>query len=175
MFNDAASAKAGRLIARNPFAGLGLGQTRGNRDKQPPSQQQLETMIRLAWEITPPSFGGYLEFASLTAMRPSELDALAPDAIDYERGVIHVREQWNARVRKFTSPKYGQYTIALVGRALEVLARLPRELGSDRFVFTTVRGTHYTPSSRTHHWNRVRAGVGLAHTSLYLATRHYFG
>lgn len=175
MFNDAASAKAGRLVQVNPFADLGIGQTRGNRDKQPPSQQQMEEMVRYAWQITPPSFAAYLEFACVTAMRPGELDALAPDAIDYEKGEINVLEQWNAKVRKFTAPKYGPYTIALVGRAREVLQRLPRELGSDRYVFTTVRGTHYTPSSRNHHWNRVRCGVGLPDMSLYLATRHYFG
>lgn len=175
MFNDAASAKAGRLLGSNPFAGLGLRQTRGNRDRQPPSQAQMEQMIAYAWQITPPSFAAYLEFASVTAMRPSELDALTPDAIDHREGVIHVRRQWNAKVRKFTSPKYGPYTIALVARAAQVLERLPRQLGAEAFVFTTIRGTHYTPSSRTHHWNRVRCGVGLPDMSLYLATRHYFG
>lgn len=175
MFNAAASAKAGRLIAVNPFAELGIAQSRGNRDKQPPSQQQMEEMIGLAWEITPPSFAGYLEFASVTAIRPSELDALAPDAIDYKADEIHVREQWNAKTRKFTAPKYGPYTVALVGRAREVLTRIPKELDSDQFVFTTLRGTHYTPSSRTHHWNRVRSGVGLPAMTLYLASRHYFG
>jgi hypothetical protein len=30
------------------------------------------------------------------------------------------------------------------------------------------------PSARNHHWNRVRAAVGLGNTSLYEATRHYF-
>jgi integrase len=175
MFNDAASAKAGRLIRTNPFAGLGLEQSRGNRDKQPPSQDQMEHMLRYAWKITPPSFAGYLEFASVTAMRPGELDALRPDAIDYEQEVINVREQWNAKVRKFTTPKYGPYTIALVGRAREVLQRVTSKVGAEKFVFTTARGTHYTPSSRTHHWNRVRCGVDLPDMSLYLATRHYFG
>lgn len=43
------------------------------------------------------------------------------------------------------------------------------------WLFTTVRGTHYTPSSRVYHRNRVRASVGIGNTSLYLATRHYFG
>ncbi len=42
-------------------------------------------------------------------------------------------------------------------------------------MFSTIRGTHYTPSSRTHHWNRVRAAAGLGDVPLYLATRHYFG
>jgi integrase len=175
MFKDAASAKAGRLVKVDPFASLGIAKTPGNRDKQPPSQRQLETMIRLAWEITPPSFAGYLEFASVTALRPGELDALPPDAIDYERSTIDVRVQWNAKVRKFTAPKYGPYTVALVGRARDVLARLPQQLDAEPFVFTTLRGHHYTPSTRNHHWNRVRAGAGLANMSLYLATRHYFG
>jgi hypothetical protein len=49
---------------------------------------------------------------------------------------------------------------------------IPRD---GQFVFTTLRGTHYTPSSRNHHWNRVRVAAGLDSMTLYLATRHYFG
>jgi hypothetical protein len=41
-------------------------------------------------------------------------------------------------------------------------------------VFTTLRGHHYVPSTRSHHWNRVRCSIGLGTTSLYEATRHYF-
>jgi hypothetical protein len=52
---------------------------------------------------------------------------------------------------------------------------MKREQGDSQFVFTTIRGTHYTPSSRTHHWNRVRAAAGLGDTTLYMATRHHFG
>jgi hypothetical protein len=40
---------------------------------------------------------------------------------------------------------------------------------------TTLRGTHCTPSSRSHHWNRVRCAAGLGNVALYLATRHWFG
>jgi len=54
----------------------------------------------------------------------------------------------------------------------ECLRSLPRE---SEWVFTTLRGTHYTPSSRTFHWSRVRTAVGIGNVSLYLATRHYFG
>jgi hypothetical protein len=32
----------------------------------------------------------------------------------------------------------------------------------------------YTPSSRTHHWNRVRCGAQLGDVRLYDARRHYF-
>jgi integrase len=48
---------------------------------------------------------------------------------------------------------------------------LPRE---SEWVFTTLRGHHYVPSTRYQHWNRVRCSVGLGTTALYEATRHYF-
>jgi len=51
------------------------------------------------------------------------------------------------------------------------LLALPQE---SEFVFTTMRGTHYTPSSRSHHWNRVRCAAGPGQMDLYTATRHYF-
>jgi integrase len=175
MFNDAMSAKAGRLIDHNPFAGLGLHKTKGNKDRRPPSQKQMETMILIAREITPPSFAAYLEFGCLSAARPGELDALRWPWVRFEDDEVDIREQWSAKVRKFTAPKYGPYTIALVARARELLLNMPRAQVDSQFVFLTNCGHHYTPSSRTHHWNRVRCSAGLPEMTLYLATRHYFG
>jgi hypothetical protein len=108
MFNDAMSAKAGRLIDHNPFAGLGLHKAGGNRDRQPPSQKQMEDMILMAREITPPSFAAYLEFGCLSAARPGELDAFRWSWVSFEDDEVDIREQWNAKVRKFTAPKYGR-------------------------------------------------------------------
>ena len=56
--------------------------------------------------------------------------------------------------------------------ARERLLSLPRE---SEFAFTTLRGSHYRPSSRSHHWNRVRCSAGLGNVDLYTSTRHYFG
>lgn len=173
MFNDARSGKAGRLVQVNPFAGLGLARAKGNVGKRPPTEEEFWRLIRLARELTPPSFAAYLEFACMEGFRPGELDALAWAAVDMDAGEVHVREQWNAKVGKFTLPKYGPYTGALTDPGRAVLLAMPR--GESRFVFETLRGHHYTPSSRTHHWNRVRAAAGLGDVSLYLATRHYFG
>ena len=44
MFNDAASAKAGRLLERNPFAELGL-QDQGQPGLLPPSQDEMEASL----------------------------------------------------------------------------------------------------------------------------------
>jgi hypothetical protein len=46
-FNDAMSAPAGRLVDRNPFAKLGLRQSRGRRDTQPPTEAEIAHCIAL--------------------------------------------------------------------------------------------------------------------------------
>jgi hypothetical protein len=65
----------------------------------------------------------------------------------------------------FTPPKHGHVrTIALTEPARERLLSLPRE---SEFTFTTLRGSHYRPSSRAHHWDRVRCSAGLGNVDLY--------
>jgi integrase len=172
-FNDAAKAQAGRLVDHNPFAKLGLRSSRGRRDTQPPSQAAIARLIALADELTPPSFAAYLDVAVHEGLRPGELDALRWTKIDFQAGTILVDEQWSQTSREFTLPKHHYVrTIALTSQARERLLRVPRE---SEFAFTTLRGSHYRPSSRAHHWNRVRCAAGLGNVDLYTATRHYFG
>jgi integrase len=178
MCNVATGSLAGRLIRTNPFANLGLGadERRSRPRRQPPSIEQLEGMVAAAWEIAPPSFAAYLEFAAVVGIRPGELDALQPAHLDFAEGVVHVVTQWNRKVGRFTTPKYGPYDAALSDRAVDVLRRMAvAGAGEGRFVFNTASGNHYTPSTRSHHWNRVRCSVGLADRDLYACTRHYFG
>jgi integrase len=86
---------------------------------------------------------------------------------------IRIERQWNVKTARITAPKHdSRRTVAMTSPVLERLSNLPRE---SEWVFTSVRGTHYTPSSRNHHWNRVRASVGLGRVSLHLATRHFYG
>lgn len=174
MFNDAMRADAGRLVDRNPFAGLRLRQSRGRRDVQPPAEAEASRMIALADQLTPPSFAAYLDVAIHEGARPGELDALRWDDLDFTPGAetVLIERQWNVKVRKLTLPKHGVVrTVAMTDRARDRLLTLPRE---SEWVFTTLRGTHYTPSSRSHHWNRVRCSAGLGDVDLYTATRHHF-
>ena len=76
MFNDARRPQAGMLVDRNPFAGLGLKQSKGRKETQPPGQADVARMIALADELTPPSFAAWLLTACWSAARPGELDAL---------------------------------------------------------------------------------------------------
>lgn len=88
-------------------------------------------------------------------MRPGELDALAWEQVDFQARTIHVDRQWNVKARAFTPPKHGTVrTIALTEPARDRLLALPQE---SEFVFTTLRGSHYRPSTRSYHWNQSAA------------------
>jgi hypothetical protein len=80
--------------------------------------------------------------------------------VEREDADVHAPE---ARLRR---------TIALTEPARERLLTLPRE---SEYVFTTLRRSHFRPSSRSHHWNRVRCAAGLGNVDLYTVTRHFFG
>ncbi len=172
MFNDAASAKAGRLVRQNPFARLGISKGPGRRHEQPPNEEQVWKLIRCAHELASPSFAAWLQVAAFTGLRPGELDALRRANVDLDRARIRVVEQFNAKTRTFTPPKNGLTREApLTEPAREAILALPDE---GEFCFAPIRGTHWTASARAYHWKAVRSTAGWQ-GSLYLATRHFAG
>jgi integrase len=172
MFNDAASAKAGRVVRSNPFARLGISRGPGRRHEQPPSEEQVWKIVRYARELATPSFAAWLQVAAFTGLRPGELDALRRANVDLARSRIRVVEQFSAATRTFTLPKNGQTREApLTNPAREALASLPIE---SEFCFAPIRGEHWTASARAYHWKAVKAAAGWE-GSLYLATRHFAG
>jgi integrase len=172
MFNDAASAKAGRVARNNPFARLGISRGPGRRHEQPPSEEQIWKIIRCARELATPSFAAWLQVAAFTGLRPGELDALRRVNVELARSRIHVVEQFSAATRTFTLPKNGHTREApLTSPAREALVALPIE---GEFCFAPIRGQHWTASARAYHWKAVKAAAGWE-GSLYLATRHFAG
>jgi integrase len=158
---------AGLLIDHNPFAGLGLKRSKGRKHVQPPAPGEVARLIAAADELTPPSFAAYLFTACFSAMRPGELDALKWTDLDFtpDNESIRIDRQWSPKERRIKEPKHGSAgTIAMVEPLRDRLLALPRE---SEWVFTTLRGHHYVPSTRAFHWNRVRCTVGLGTTALY--------
>lgn len=177
MFNDAASAKAGRKIRSNPFLGVDLKKGKGRANEDPPSEEQVGEMLDRARGITAPGFAAWLHVAAWSGMRPGELDAMRWDWVDFSAGRINVQEQWNVKVRKFTLPKNDKTrVILLTPQAREALIRAPKE---SAFCFTNLQGNHWTTSARSHHWDRVRTMMGWldvdSRKALYLCTRHFAG
>jgi integrase len=172
MFNDAASATAGRLITRNPWVGLGIKKTRGNRRAKPPAETVVWDLVRAARRLSHPSFAAWLQVAAFTGMRPGELDALRWASVDFAAEQVAVNEQFSATSRSFTLPKNGETRAAiLTPPARDALLALPRE---SAFCFVNARGAHWTAPARAYHWKAARAAVGYE-GSLYLATRHFAG
>lgn len=82
---------------------------------------------------------------------------------------IIVAEQFSAATRTFDTQKNHQRREApLTAHARDALAGLSRE---GEFCFVSLRGEHWTPSSRAYHWKAV-SGRGAV-WELYLATRHF--
>jgi len=102
----------------------------------------------------------------MTGARPGELDALRWSCVRLDADEADLVEQWNAKTRTFTDPKYGAYTIALTDVPAKCSLRMKRDSTGSPFVFSTLRGSDYAPSSRIHRWHRVRAAAGLGHTTL---------
>ena len=87
------------------------------------------------------------------------------------------RGHLSAKGKRFKEPKHGSTRkLPLIPVVRERLLALPRE---SEYVFTTLnrsrtRRAHYTPSTRSPHWDRVRCAAGIGNVELYLATRHFF-
>jgi integrase len=139
--NDAASAKAGRVVRSNPFARLGISRGPGRRHEQPPREEQVWKVNRCARELATPSFAAWLQVAAFTGLRPGELDALRRVNVDLARSRIRVVEQFSATTRTFTLPKNGQAREApLTDPAREALIELPIE---GEFCFAPIQGQHW--------------------------------
>ena len=170
MFNDAE--RAGKIPPNTaPFNKLGLAK-RTRVGRRLPARADIDRMHLTADDLTPPSFAAYLFTVGWQGIRPGEGDALRWDRLDFENSTMMIDQQWSAKGCRFKEPKHDSVRkLPMVPVVRDRLLDLPRD---SEFVFTTVRGTHYTPSSRNHHWNRVRCTLGLGDMELYIATRHFF-
>lgn len=179
MFNEA---KRAGIVQENPFAALGFSKGNGNVGVDPPSEALAERMRRIAWEgrnerwgmLCPPGFAGWFQFAQATGMRGGEVDALRWRDVDYDAGVIHVRQTYNSTTREFTTPKNGTAReVVMLPMAREALLKMVYGEPDD-FVFTNSHGDPWTQPARRKYWERLREKAGWD-KSLYLATRHFAG
>jgi integrase len=135
-------------------------------------------MVEHARRVTCPGFAGWFRSRRGRGCAPVSWTRCAGTGSTWTANRIHVQEQWNARVRKFTLPKNNRdRVILLTPEARKALLLLPGE--GDGFCFRNSRRSHWTPSARSHHWDRVRTLMGWleqdSRKALYLCTRHFAG
>jgi integrase len=163
-----------RVIAHNPFSGLGGGRGRGRADEAPPTLAELQALRDGCDALGDygPRMRDLVDFAALTLMRPGELYELRHPDVD----IVGNRITVSRRLYRGTVdvPKNGQpKTIALVPPAREILLRQPTRTREDGLIFVSKVGARLTASTVCQYWAIVRAAAGLEPSmDFYRATKH---
>lgn len=155
MFNDALT---DRLADDNPFAALGIKQSRGRKDIDRLSRDEVHALADLALELHG-DFGPELQamvlWSAYTCVRTGELFAARFSRLHGD--VYELREQVNRRLRKETEPKHGSTGRIFVPEpAREAVLAKPRRLDDD-LMFRTKRGRQFTQESFGYYWKPLRA------------------
>jgi integrase len=149
MFQDAVDAG---LIEVNPFSRLNIEESKGRRDHEPLTVEELHRLADLSLDVHGPEYGPVMRamilFTGYVGPRIEEGCAL-------EWSWIYIaRSEVNFRVAKFDKPR----TVLLLDEAAEALRSMPRLADEHLQVFRSKRGLPIR--SRSAHywsWNPVRA------------------
>jgi integrase len=181
MFTDALDEG---LIISNPFADLRLPVSRGRKDIEVLSVDELDRLIELA-DSSHPDFSDFsrlVAFSAYTGMRPSEVYGLEWPDINFENQEIEVRRQLyrhecslpkNGKPRKIILPPRA-------AKALKALDKYPKvwlldETGKERELDLIFRNKSGDPMSQTtlhFYWTPVRAAFGRPKLDYY-ELRHF--
>lgn len=156
MFNDAIS---DRIVDHNPFANLGLAESKGRKDIVVLSYDEVHRLADTAVECFGPEYGPELRslilWAAYTMLRPGEVFASRYSKLDGDTYLVD--EQFNSKLGRTTAPKHGS-----VGRIFvpEVARRAvldrPRRLNDD-LMFRTRQGKQFSVGGFGYWWKPVRA------------------
>lgn len=168
MFSDA---MRDGLIRDNPFTGLRLTQSRGRKDLDVLTVDDVTRLAGIARELYGPNFAAFVVTAAYCGLRPGELYALTFDHIDWPAQEVRVAAQYSTRARETTSPKNNnQRIVPLFPEAAEALRELPRDPGP---IFRTLTGKPLNGRALHYYWNPIRVAFGRPSMTTY-ELRHFF-
>lgn len=165
------------LIPSNPLAGMRLPSSRGRRDIEALTEEQVRHLIRVASRVHGKYgehvYGPMVQLAAYTGLRPGEIHGLRWKDVDLQAETLRVERQYSPKAAAFTAPKNGQARVVyLTPPAEEALRAIPHT--SHREVFTTKNGKHFSGRVSHYYWDPVRAAFGDSSLDFY-ALRHHFG
>jgi integrase len=156
-FNDAIKA---RQIEENPFGAVEVKKSRGRRDitvlTDSEVHQLMATAARVHGEFGEAVFAPMIAVAAGTGCRPGENFALAREDIDLEQQSVHIWQQWNGRLRKYTTLKGTRLDrrVEMLPVAVDALRRA--ELPASGVIWRTVRDVPFKARELTYYWPAVR-------------------
>lgn len=156
MFTDAVNDK---LCEENPFAKLGLEQSKGREDITVLTRDEVDELAELALEVHGEEFGRELaamvRWQAYTCVRTGETFASRYSLLDGD--VYYLRHQFNSRLRRETSPKHNSAGAIYVPEpAQRAVLDKPRRLGDD-LMFRSKRGKQFRQESLHRVWTPLRA------------------
>lgn len=155
MFNDALS---DGLCDINPFAGLGLEQSKGREDITVLTLDELDHLVSLALrmhgELYGPEIAAMIRWGAYTCLRTGETAAARFSLLDGD--TYDVRRQFNSTLGEETAPKHGSVGVIYVPEpAQRAVLDKPRRLGDD-LMFRSKRGRQFRQESIHRVWAPVR-------------------
>lgn len=165
-FNDAMRIRA---VDRNPFDAVKVDRSgRGRKDIRILSLDDLELLLLAAreeWGDYGAQMAGMIEVAAWTGLRPSELYLLSfvrstagspVNFVDLDARRIHV--DWAIKRGNVVGrPKYESVRrVIVLPPAYTALRGLRRGASPTGMVFTTQRGSAFTPRNQHYYWDRTR-------------------
>jgi len=161
MFND--SIEDG-LADENPFARLGMSQSRGRADIVVLTREEVDELSATARRVHGGALGdevaAMIQWGAYTCCRPGETFAARYSRLDGD--TYDVREQWNSRLRREAEPKHGSVGLIYVPEpARAAVIDRPRRLADD-LMFRTARGRQFSGPSWHYTWEPVRTAFAAA-------------
>lgn len=137
-------------------------------DVDPFTLDEVECFLMLV----PVAFVDYYIVRFFTGMRTGEIDGLKWRFVDFERGIILVRETWVGGRAEYTKNDGSQREIIMSQPVRESLERQFKATGAGEFVFATRNGTPYNHRNITQRiWYPTLKACGLRERVPY-QTRH---
>jgi integrase len=172
MFADAVRMECCDL---NPFANLGHPKSRGRRDIDVLTADEVQRLADCAVDAWGSGLGHELKamilFAAYSGLRRGECSALVWSDIDFAAKEITVSKTVS-NDREILLPKNSKpRTIVLTPIAEQALNAMPRQLRRD-LVFAPPSGKFYTKSSWHYYWNPIRVKFGNPKYTFH-ELRHY--
>lgn len=160
------------VCPENPWAGLKLKQSRGRRDIQALTEDQIDELANIAQRVHR-DYGTEARAIVLTlayvALRPGELCALKWSDLDLHEREIHVRRSLDVTGAE-KLPKNGKTrTVTIPPPALYALQTVPHTV-TDDYVFHTVQGRRLNKSNLWYLWKPIATAweaTGHLHIDLY--------